>query len=252
MYVAGVHKIPSQCPSIHPPPVQVDRDLAEVHKIRESLCDDEPDAELSRCLEEAVSPSITLRALHERVQARLAHWRGRRAEKLTEYEAVMVGQRGEPGKGRGGTTQWGRQERSDREGMWGPALSGRGGVAHGGWGVHAGTALSRGLATAGEWQGACTPPHPPAGPGHVLPAPPHPPPRLPSQRPSPRLALSHAPLLPQAINSTLKSQLGLAHSSATHPDLSRANLDFLRMEQDKMRAEKVCGGDILVSHYTGC
>lgn len=84
-------------------PVQVDRDLAEVHKIRESLCDEEPDAELSRCLEEAVSPSITLRALHERVQARLAHWRGRRSEKLTEYEAVMV--------------RWGRGEWAQGEKM---------------------------------------------------------------------------------------------------------------------------------------
>ena len=104
-----------------------------------------------------------------------------------------------------------------------------------------------------QLENGLNPPHLPAGPGLVLPR--TLPPRLPSQRPSPRLALSHAPIgliLPQAINSTLKSQLGLAHSSATHPDLSRANLDFLRMEQDKMRAEKVCGGDILVSHYTGC
>ena len=114
-----MYKIHPQClPCMMYAPEQVDRDLAEVHKIRESLCDEEPDAELSRCLEEVVSPSITLRALHERVQARLAHWRGRRAEKLAEYEAVMVSGGGGKGRGR-------RQEWSDKEGIWGQAVSGR-------------------------------------------------------------------------------------------------------------------------------
>ena len=47
--------------------------------------------ELSFCQEEASNPSITLLALHDRVTARLTYWRGRRAEKLTEYENIMVG-----------------------------------------------------------------------------------------------------------------------------------------------------------------
>ncbi len=49
----------------------------------------------------------------------------------------------------------------------------------------------------------------------------------------------HPSPLPQALTSALKSQLGQVHSLASRPDLSRANLDFLRMEQDKLRAEKV-------------
>lgn len=71
--------------------MQIERDLVEINKLRESLGDEEADMELSRCQEEASSPSIALRILHDRVTARLAHWRGKRAEKLTEYESIMVG-----------------------------------------------------------------------------------------------------------------------------------------------------------------
>ena len=122
-------------------PEQVDRDLAEVHKIRESLCDEEPDAELSRCLEEVVSPSITLRALHERVQARLAHWRGRRAEKLAEYEAVMVRE------GMGGATQMGEAGAERQGGHGGQAGSGREGCT---WSMGGASSLTlpRGLVAA--------------------------------------------------------------------------------------------------------
>lgn len=48
------------------------------------------------------------------------------------------------------------------------------------------------------------------------------------------LALTHH----QAVTCTLKSHLGQTQP-VTRPDLSRANLDFLRMEHDKLRAEKV-------------
>jgi len=65
------------------------------------LGDGEADMELSYCQEEASSPSIALRALHDRVTARLTHWRGRRAEKLTEYENITV------------TDGMGREERMD-------------------------------------------------------------------------------------------------------------------------------------------
>ena len=126
---------------MQPPPMQVDRNLTEVHKIRESLCDDEPDVELSRCLEEAVSPSITLWALHERVQARLAHWRGRKAEKRMEYEAVMVRE------GMGGATQMGEAGAERQGGHGGQAGSGREGCT---WSMGGASSLTlpRGLVAA--------------------------------------------------------------------------------------------------------
>lgn len=37
----------------------------------------------------------------------------------------------------------------------------------------------------------------------------------------------------------LKKQLGVPFTTSSRPDLSRANLDFLRMEQDKLRMDKV-------------
>ena len=122
--------------------MQIERDLNEAVRIRESLGDDvEADAELSRCLSDVSCLSgggsggggagDSLRGILERVQGRLVHWRARRAEKLSDYEAVM----------------------------------------------------------------------------HVTQA--------------------------------LKAQLGVQHTVAVKPDLSRANLDFLRMEQERLKAEKV-------------
>ena len=43
-----------------------------------------------RLQEEAASPRVTLRSLHERVLRRLEHWKGRRAERMLEFEAIMV------------------------------------------------------------------------------------------------------------------------------------------------------------------
>jgi len=43
----------------------------------------------------------------------------------------------------------------------------------------------------------------------------------------------------QGITSALKKQLGMPIAASTRPDLSRANMDFLRMEQDKLRMDKV-------------
>ncbi len=139
---------------------QVERDLAEALRIRESLGDDVgEDVELARCQEEAAGSGTVLRSLHERVLARLTHWKGHRTERQAEYEAVMVSE------GRGGSHR--SCDNSVR---------------------------SRGATT---------------------------------------------PLIVQMITSALKTQLGQPHThTGGRTDLSRANLDFLRMEQDKMRAEK--------------